>query len=867
MSAKKKQAARLAAAKEASGYHLSTSPTEVTLHRGIVCLIHGFLIFCATFGSVGGVLNAFEVTYNIPLFFFLMLALCFLLGFLHYNRVLFYTLYPVIFVGFTFSIIRNRLFANSGFQNFVTILYDAYTGYFDMDSIRDVTVSNTDVYQTVTVAAIYVGFVFALILNIVISSHMSVTGTILLTSPILMLGIYINRYPHFLYFIPLVFSYLAIGLLGRFQHYEIPKKENERNTYRLTYKKNLHIHTYRISGKVLLQTCLIFALLSLVFLFGFYPIAQRSVNANTATNRVKQLTDEYVALFVQSGLSGLLNRYDSTGGLAEGRLGGVSSVRPDFETDLQVTFAPYSYETVYLRAFVGENYADNSWSSFRNQDAFLNSITDRLNEEKQMDYQSFLSLREAMLLSKYHETQGTYSLYGKMEVTNVDANANYAYLPYYTMDSAVAGLSTSAGILTGSSPIGSTIPYTYYPMVKEILTDETLFATLTPATSNQDISISDLISPSEFLYDYMYGGYCNTQYCQVPLNLNESLDTVIEQIGPTEDALDAADKIAAYFNTHYTYSMTPGTTPYNADFIEYFLTKQNRGYCVHFASAGTMLLRRMGYPARYVEGYVISSADIANGETTDALYSDYLEGNSPIGETGVITVDVTDGNAHSWIEVYQEGFGWIPVEVTPPSTGTDYTDTSDFWQVFSGLFSLASDATASQNQTQAEVPKKSNTSFTDFFSSTSHLSLPLLLLLLLLLLFDPIRASFYRIREQYLLRKARQEGNYKLVAKLLYRQLFFRLLKKDIISVYAYSPDNHETLQGRHRKMRLTYGQKLSLWQNYVPEDLIPLWMVPEDMAKYVSLLEKALYSQNGISTEELKEFESLQEQFFSKLK
>ena len=313
--------------------------------------------------------------------------------------------------------------------------------------------------------------------------------------------------------------------------------------------------------------------------------------------------------------------------------------------------------------------------------------------------------------------------------------------------------------------------------------------------------------------------------------------------------------------------MTPGTTPYNADFIEYFLTKQNRGYCVHFASAGTMLLRRMGYPARYVEGYVISSADIANGETTDALYSDYLEGNSPIGETGVITVDVTDGNAHSWIEVYQEGFGWIPVEVTPPSTGTDYTDTSDFWQVFSGLFSLASDATASQNQTQAEVPKKSNTSFTDFFSSTSHLSLPLLLLLLLLLLFDPIRASFYRIREQYLLRKARQEGNYKLVAKLLYRQLFFRLLKKDIISVYAYSPDNHETLQGRHRKMRLTYGQKLSLWQNYVPEDLIPLWMVPEDMAKYVSLLEKALYSQNGISTEELKEFESLQEQFFSKLK
>lgn len=867
MSAKKKQAARLAAAMEASGYHLSTSPTEVTLHRGIVCLIHGFLIFCATFGSVGGVLNAFEISYNIPLFFFLMLALCFLLGFLHYNRMLFYTLYPVIFVGFTFSIIRNRLLANSGFQNFVTILYDAYTGYFDMDSIRDVTVANTDVYQTVTVAAIYVGFVFALILNIVISSHMSVTGTILLTSPILMLGIYINRYPHFLYFAPLVFSYLTIGLLGRFQHYEIPKKAKDRNTYRLTYKKNLHIHTYRISGKVLLQTCLIFALLSLIFLFGFYPIAQRSVNAHTATNRVKQLTDEYVALFVQSGLSGLLNRYDSTGGLAEGRLGGVSSVRPDFETDLQVTFAPYSYETVYLRAFVGENYADNSWSSFRKQDAFLNSMTDRLDQEKQADFQNFLSLREAMLLSKYHEKQGTYSLYGKMDVTNVGANADYAYMPYYTMDSAVAGLSSSAGILTGSSPLGATIPYTYYPMVNEILTDESLFAALTPASSNQNISISDLISPSEFLYEQIYGGYCQTQYCQVPSNLNESLDAVIDEIGSTENALDAADKIADYFNTHYTYSMTPGTTPYNADFIKYFLTRQNRGYCVHFASAGTMLLRRMGYPARYVEGYVIDSADIANGDTTDAYYSDYLEGSAPIGETGVITVDVTDGNAHSWIEVYQEGFGWIPVEVTPPSTGADNTDTSDFWQVFSGLFSLASDATASQNETQTEVPKKSTSSFTDFFSSTSHLSLPLLLLLLLLLLFDPIRALFYRLREQFTLRKARREGNYILVVRILYRQFFFKLLKKDVISNSINLPNDHKTNRDRHNQKHLSYPQKLSLWQNYIPEELISLWPVSMDMAKYVSLLEKALYSKDGITAEELREFELFHERFLEHIK
>lgn len=860
MSAKKKQAAKMAASMEASGYQLAITPTEVTLHRGIVCLIHGFLIFCAAFGSIGGVLNAFQVSYNVPLFFFLMLALCFLLGFLHYNKGFFYALYPVIFIGFTFSIIRNRLLANSGFQNFVTVLYDAYTDYFDLDSIRDVTVANTDVYQTVTVAAIYVGFVFALILNMVIASHMSVIGTILLTFPILMLGIYIDRYPHFLYFIPLVFSYLAIGLLGRFKHYEIPQKKNMRNTYRMKFQKRISTRSYRVNGKVLMQTCLVYAALSLVFLLCFYPVAQRSVNSNTAVNRVKSVSDEYVKLFVQSGFSSLFNRYDSTAGLAEGRLGGVSSVRPDFETDLQVTFAPYSYDTIYLRAFVGENYSNNSWSSFRNNQSLSQFTQSVLTDDETADFQDYLSCREADGLNAYYEAEGTYALSGKMTIKNIGANTDYAYLPYYTSPEENPELSSTAGVLNGSSSLTAPDTYRYYPMTSQLLRDETLSASLfSHEVYDED---SDPAGTSSYTDKYLtiYNNYCQMEYCQVPYNLVDALDQVITEIGPTENALDAADKIAAYFNTHYTYSMTPGATPYSADFIQYFLTKQNRGYCVHFASAGTMLLRRMGYPARYVEGYVITPSDITNGENTDLNYADYLMGDSPIGQTGVITADVSDGNAHSWIEVYVEDFGWIPVEVTPPSTENDYMDTSDFWQMFSGLFSLASNATSSEDQTQAQVPEKSGTALTDFFSSTSHLSLPLLLLLLLLLLFDPIRAGFHRLTESLTLRRARKNGAYDIAARCLYRQLFFKLLKEDIISFPS-------TDTKKKRKKRLNYQQKLSFWQNYVPDQLIPLCPVPEDMTRYITLLEKALYSQSGITAEEFKEMENLQEKFFLQVK
>ena len=64
-----------------------------------------------------------------------------------------------------------------------------------------------------------------------------------------------------------------------------------------------------------------------------------------------------------------------------------------------------------------------------------------------------------------------------------------------------------------------------------------------------------------------------------------------------------------------------------------------------YASAAVEAFRVHGIPARYVEGYYISAGDIAgskDGKTT-----------------------VTGSNAHAWVEVYFDGIGWLPVDVTP----------------------------------------------------------------------------------------------------------------------------------------------------------------------------------------------------------
>ena len=99
-------------------------------------------------------------------------------------------------------------------------------------------------------------------------------------------------------------------------------------------------------------------------------------------------------------------------------------------------------------------------------------------------------------------------------------------------------------------------------------------------------------------------------------------------------------------STAYTeYSLEPGELE-GDDYVSDFLFSKKEGYCTAYASAATLLLRYMGVPARYAEGYLIKT----NDEAEDA--------------DGMITVSVTDNDAHAWCEVYVPGAGFVPVEMT-----------------------------------------------------------------------------------------------------------------------------------------------------------------------------------------------------------
>ena len=76
------------------------------------------------------------------------------------------------------------------------------------------------------------------------------------------------------------------------------------------------------------------------------------------------------------------------------------------------------------------------------------------------------------------------------------------------------------------------------------------------------------------------------------------------------------------------------------DFAIWFLEESETGYCVHFASALTVLLRATGIPARYVTGYTFEAMG------------------------GAKTV-VRAADAHAWVEYLDPNTGWTVLDATP----------------------------------------------------------------------------------------------------------------------------------------------------------------------------------------------------------
>jgi transglutaminase-like putative cysteine protease len=148
----------------------------------------------------------------------------------------------------------------------------------------------------------------------------------------------------------------------------------------------------------------------------------------------------------------------------------------------------------------------------------------------------------------------------------------------------------------------------------------------------------------------------NQYYLQTPSDLPSSVQHTLQQwTNGSSNVYTAMKKLESNLSDpkQFRYSVNNPPVPANVDAVAWLLQKNNhQGYCTYYATAMTIMARMMGIPARIVNGFTQGNFDRQR-------------------KSGV--VEGTD--AHSWVQVYFPGFGWITFDPTPGFSGTNGSTT------------------------------------------------------------------------------------------------------------------------------------------------------------------------------------------------
>jgi protein-glutamine gamma-glutamyltransferase len=137
-------------------------------------------------------------------------------------------------------------------------------------------------------------------------------------------------------------------------------------------------------------------------------------------------------------------------------------------------------------------------------------------------------------------------------------------------------------------------------------------------------------------------GLLVARYTQVPTDLSPRVVALAHAI--TDSAPTTYDKVIAvqdWLKANARYNLAIPTDPPGVSPVDEFLFHRRQGYCEHFSTAMILLLRAVGIPSRFAVGFDSGARNPFTG---------YFE--------------VRESDAHSWVEVFYPGVGWIEYDPT-----------------------------------------------------------------------------------------------------------------------------------------------------------------------------------------------------------
>lgn len=322
---------------------------------------------------------------------------------------------------------------------------------------------------------------------------------------------------------------------------------------------------------------------------------------------------------------------------SSGKLQTLSNRAPVYsrQTMFEITCKEKPSSPLYLRGFVGQKYNEATWKT-PTSDSWDNFCKkNKLSDDK---IQNFFSLPYAMgkeiapdkiislsVAPKFTQNF-TYFPYGVKLSPNTVFNDTYAIENKFSMPSKLScyplSLTSASILFTSESDISKkyqSLNKNYENYVRQEYMDDN-----SEVFSRLQIEISELP-------------------VYTTINENPDFDTIQK----------AAEEIQGFLKSKASYSLSLAPVSSNSNFLDEFLYQQHQGFCIHFATAGTLLFRMYGIPARYVSGYVVQPEDFHQKDNKN------------------FTCNVKDSSAHAWTEIYIGNGIWVPVEVTPPRSASE----------------------------------------------------------------------------------------------------------------------------------------------------------------------------------------------------
>lgn len=358
---------------------------------------------------------------------------------------------------------------------------------------------------------------------------------------------------------------------------------------------------------------------------------QKNKNAVSAASflLVGVIVEGIAAIFLQTGTMQALSqtakdslhhwRYEKAEELLpEGDLSEPVTKTESTDTILSVTAD--TAQALYLRGFVGDSYENGVWSALDAETAA---------EEKDLFYWLHQSgFYPQSQLATAARLMGNYQS-GSVSVQNLAGCSLYRYEPCTVLPER-AGLTKNKiqPSTLETNGLRGERGYSY-----ETVSDaQTILPELLDFLQNDTSDGVKSYLQMESAYREFVYSYALTVPAEFRAQLGAVLDSCCESYGPADSLTKEQAQTAALAFLESCFDGSGDIALPLADTAD--------GTTYQYATVAALALRYYGIPARYVEGYTIKTSE-----------------NEPT------SVDASAAGA--WVEVYQDGIGWLPLSLTP----------------------------------------------------------------------------------------------------------------------------------------------------------------------------------------------------------